>query len=58
MALDARIRELSARHRALDEAIALETRSPAGDRVRVMEMKRQKLKLKEELEALRARPLN
>jgi hypothetical protein len=53
MALEARIRELGSRHRSLEEAIQDEMSRPAADDVRVKELKRQKLKLKEEMEALR-----
>lgn len=53
MALEARIRELGSRHRSLENAIQDELRRPAADDIRLKELKRQKLKLKEELEALR-----
>ena len=53
MALEARIRELGSRHRSLEDAIQDELRRPASDDVRLKELKRQKLKLKEELETLR-----
>ncbi len=56
MAIDARIRELGTRHQSLDKAIQDETSRPAADSVRLKELKRQKLRLKEEMEALRARP--
>jgi hypothetical protein len=58
MALDARIKELDARHRDLDEEIALEVRRPSADPLHITEMKRQKLRIKEEIEALRARMAN
>lgn len=53
MALEARIRELGSRHRSLENAIQDELRRPAADDIRVKELKRQKLKLKEEMETLR-----
>ena len=53
MAIEARIRELGSRHQSLDKAIQDEHRSPSGDSLRVHEMKRQNLKLKEEIEALK-----
>jgi hypothetical protein len=56
MAIDARIRELGSRHQNLDKAIQDETSRPAADTARLKELKRQKLRLKEEMEALRARP--
>lgn len=55
MALESRIRELDARHRDLDAAIEAEVRSPASDDAVVAQMKKQKLRIKEELEALKAK---
>jgi hypothetical protein len=55
MALDARLRELDTRHRDLDLAIDYEAKRPAADPMRLSQMKRQKLKIKEEIEALRRR---
>jgi hypothetical protein len=56
MAIEARIRELGVRHQSLERAIEDEVSRPAADTVRVHELKRQKLRLKEELESLKARP--
>ena len=53
MALEARIRELGSRHQALETQIQDELSRPASDDIRLKELKRQKLKLKEEMEALR-----
>lgn len=53
MAIEARIRELGARHQMLDREIDEETHRPAADPVRLTELKRQKLRLKEQLEGLR-----
>ncbi len=55
MALESRIRELDSRHRDLDATIEKETRHPATDDARIAALKRQKLRIKEELESLRAR---
>ena len=55
MALEARIRELGSRHQSLEDAIQDEMRRPASDDIRLKELKRQKLKLKEELELLKGR---
>lgn len=55
MALDARIRELDNRHQTLDRLIEDELRRPASDDIRLKELKRQKLRLKEEIENLRLR---
>lgn len=54
MAVEARIRELGSRHQTLELAIQDEQRRPAADELRLKELKRQKLKLKEEMESLRA----
>ena len=53
MAIEARIRELGSRHETLDRAIQEEVSRPAGDDLRIRELKRRKLKLKEEMETLR-----
>ena len=55
MAIEARIRELDSRHETLERAITDENNRPASDDLRLRELKRRKLKLKEELEALRER---
>ena len=54
MAIEARIRELDARHRSLEQLIEDEVSHLSSDDLRVRELKRQKLRLKEEMEALRA----
>ncbi len=54
MAIQARIRELGSRHESLDRAIQEESSRPASDEVRLRELKRRKLRLKEEMESLRA----
>jgi hypothetical protein len=53
MAIDARIRELGNRHQTLDRAIDDEIRRPLSDSLRLKELKRQKLRLKEQIEVLR-----
>ena len=54
MAMEARLRELGARHQSLEKAIQDELRRPSSDDLKLKELKRQKLKLKDELENLRA----
>lgn len=54
MAVDARIRELGSRHQSLERMIQDEMRRPSADEIKLKEWKRQKLRLKEEMEALRA----
>ena len=56
MAIEARIRELGSRHQNLDKAIHDELSRPAADASKLQDLKRRKLRLKEEMEALRARP--
>lgn len=53
MAIEQRLRELDARHRDLDLIIKTEAQHPSVDATRLTAMKRQKLKLKEEIEQLR-----
>ena len=55
MAIEARIRELDMRKQSLERAIEDEMSRPAADDFRLMELKRQKLRLKEEMENLRTR---
>lgn len=55
MAIESRIRELGSRHENLDRKIQEETNRPGSDATTLMELKRQKLRLKEEIEGLRAR---
>ena len=52
MAVEARIRELGVKHQILEREIEDEHRRPASDTLRLKELKRQKLKLKEEMEHL------
>ena len=56
MAIEARIRELGTRHQMLDKAIEDERRAPSSDSLKVHRLKRQKLKLKEQIEGLRGAP--
>ena len=53
MAIEARIRELDVRHQNLERAIQDEITRPSSDTMRLRDLKRQKLRLKEELETLR-----
>jgi hypothetical protein len=54
MAIESRIRELGSRHENLDRSIQEETKRPASDATRLRELKRQKLRLKEQIEGLRS----
>lgn len=55
MAIEQRLRELDTRHRDLDHVIEEEARRPAVDHARLSAMKRQKLKIKEQIEEIRQR---
>ena len=52
MATDARIRELGSRHQVLERMIEDELRSPTTDSLRLRTLKRQKLRLKDEMASL------
>ncbi|MAW79056.1 MAG: DUF465 domain-containing protein [Parvularcula sp.] len=53
MAIKAHMETLNKRHQELEAAIAAETKSPGCDDMRVVELKRQKLKIKDQLQELR-----
>ncbi|HVY90573.1 MAG TPA: DUF465 domain-containing protein [Hyphomonadaceae bacterium] len=58
MSLEARIRELSERHKRLEAAIDAEQKFPSGDEVRIHELKRKKLRIKDEIASLRTTDYN
>ncbi len=53
MAVKAHLETLNRRHQELEAAINAETKTPGYDDLRVVELKRQKLKIKDQLEELR-----
>ena len=53
MAIKAHLETLNQRHQELEAAISAETRHPGADDLRVVELKRQKLKIKDRLEEFR-----
>lgn len=53
MSLQTRIEELGARHSRLEREIDDEIHRPMADSIRLHELKREKLRVKEEIEALR-----
>lgn len=53
MPAEARIRELNARHNQLEARIEEELKHPSADTLQLARLKRQKLRLKEEIESLR-----
>lgn len=54
MTIEARVRELDHRHQSLKSIIAREERSPSVDSLYLGELKRKKLKLKEEIERIKS----
>jgi hypothetical protein len=53
MSLDSHLSELERRHRAIELVIAAEKMHPATDDLKLIELKRKKLSLKDEIEKLR-----
>ncbi len=56
MAIAGRLRELGVKHQSLERAIHEEVIRPAADAARIGDLKRRKLRLKEQIELLKARP--
>jgi hypothetical protein len=56
MSMDSHLVELVRRHHAMEQAIMAEQQHPSSDPVRVHELKRKKLTLKDEIERLRRSP--
>ena len=54
MSLEVHIHELHERHRQLEAEIDHEILSPSGDDLAIAELKKRKLRLKEEIERLEA----
>lgn len=55
MAITAHIETLNERHNQLEVEIAKEAKRPAFDDVKILELKRQKLKIKDEIEEIKSR---
>jgi hypothetical protein len=53
MALQGHIQELSEKHKKLEEIIEMELAHPDWDEVRIHALKKEKLRIKDELERLR-----
>lgn len=49
---NAHLATLNARHASLDESLTVETRRPKPDQARLAQLKREKLRLKEEISKL------
>ncbi len=56
MAVEARIAELEQRHAKLEKDLISEIGHPSSDDLSITTLKRQKLRLKEEMERLRKEP--
>lgn len=52
MTVSAHVRELRRKHEALSHQVELEQRSPSSDDLRITQLKKQKLHIKEEIERL------
>ncbi len=52
MAIESRIKELTNRHRDLDNEINQEFKNPSCDDLHLANLKKKKLKIKEEIESL------
>lgn len=55
MSIDARIRELDRRHRSLETELRDALAHPSSEDSAIRDIKRRKLRIKEEIEALRSR---
>jgi hypothetical protein len=53
MSLESHLVELERRHQAIELAIAVEKTHPGADDLKLIELKRKKLSLKDEIEKLR-----
>lgn len=58
MALDSHLAELVEKHRALERTIQEEMARPYADDIRVSELKKKKLRVKEEIERLKLEPVS
>ncbi|MDA7947175.1 MAG: DUF465 domain-containing protein [Hyphomicrobiaceae bacterium] len=54
MALEAHVAELTDKHRALEQKIENELARPSADSIVISELKREKLRIKDQLERLKA----
>jgi len=56
MTVEARIAELTQRHAKLEQNLSSELNHPSSDDTVITDLKRQKLRIKEEIERLRREP--
>ncbi|MEO1563753.1 MAG: DUF465 domain-containing protein [Pseudomonadota bacterium] len=52
MSIEGRLSELQRKHKALEDALAEAEKHPSSDGAKISEMKREKLKIKEEITKL------
>lgn len=57
MSLDSHLVELRKKHEFLSEKIETEQRSPGSDDLSIIELKKEKLHLKEEIERISTQPI-
>ena len=53
MSLESHLTELERRHQAIESALAAEKTHPGADDLKIIELKRKKLSLKDEIEKLK-----
>lgn len=58
MSMQSHVEELERRHQALEKALKEEVTRPSSDDVRVADLKRRKLLLKDEINRLKGTPLH
>jgi hypothetical protein len=56
MSLQSHLVELEKRHQAIEKEIETELHSPSSDDLRIVELKRKKLSLKDEIQKLQSAP--
>lgn len=56
MSIEARLEKLGERHQQLENALANELNHPSSDDIRITELKRRKLAIKDEMQQLQSRP--
>ncbi len=55
MSVEARLEKLGERHQELESTLATEMTHPSSDDIRIAELKRRKLAIKDEIELLKTR---
>lgn len=55
MSINARLEKLDQRHQELENALSMELKQPSSDDLRINELKRRKLAIKDEMRTLQSR---